>query len=331
MKRSRWLILLLFLVIGYLMGPRPGTPVYKKELPSIPLNAAEINSYISQKEASHKIKPENEARVIWWNDSSKEKTPYSIVYLHGFSASQEEGAPVHRNIAKQFGCNLFLARLAEHGLDTMDALRKLTADKYWESAKEAFAIAKNIGEKVILMGTSTGGTNALQLAAAYPNDIHGVILLSPNIAINDPNAWLLNDPWGLQIATLVRRSRYITTPDQRDIFKKYWYSHYRLEGVVALEEMLESTMKEETFRAIRQPLLLLYYYKDEANQDKVVRVQAMREMFASISTPDSQKREAPLPNTGDHVIASPIKSKDVAGVQREIEKFLMEVMKLPRH
>jgi pimeloyl-ACP methyl ester carboxylesterase len=170
----------------------------------------------------------------------------------------------------------------------------------------------------------------LQLAAAYPNDIHGIILLSPNIAINDPNAWLLNDPWGLQIARLVKRSRYITTPDQRDIFKKYWYSYYRLEGVVALEEMLETTMLKETFRSIRQPLLLLYYYKDEKNQDKVVRVSAMKEMFASLGTPETLKKEVAMPNTEDHVIASPIKSKDVAGVQAEIEKFLTEVMKLPR-
>jgi pimeloyl-ACP methyl ester carboxylesterase len=57
------------------------------------------------------------------------------------------------------------------------------------------AIGRQLGNKVIIMGTSTGGTNALQLAAAYPNDVEALILLSPNIAINDPNAWLLNNPW----------------------------------------------------------------------------------------------------------------------------------------
>jgi hypothetical protein len=34
------------------------------------------------------------------------------------------------------------------------------------------------------------------------------------------------------------------------------------------------------------------------------------------------KREVPMPETGDHVIASPFKSKDAAGVEREIEDFL---------
>ena len=50
------------------------------------------------------------------------------------------------------------------------------------------------------MGTSTGGTQALQLAAAYPNDVAALILMSPNIEINDPNAWILNNHWGLQLA-----------------------------------------------------------------------------------------------------------------------------------
>ncbi len=80
----------------------------------------------------------------------------------------------------------------------------LTADKYWESAKEALAIGQQIGNKVILVGTSTGGTLALQLAAQYP-EVYAMVLLSPNIAINDPNAWLLNNPWGLQISQAGKR------------------------------------------------------------------------------------------------------------------------------
>ncbi len=35
------------------------------------------------------------------NDSLKEKTEYAVVYLHGFSASQEEGDPVHYTVCKK--------------------------------------------------------------------------------------------------------------------------------------------------------------------------------------------------------------------------------------
>jgi hypothetical protein len=95
-----------------------------------------------------------------------------------------------------------------------------------------------------------------------------------------------------------------------------------------LEELLESTMKESTFKKVTQPTLLLYYYKDEEHQDDVVKVSAMKRMFTQLGTADSLKRQVPLPNAGNHVLGSPIKSKDVESVERECEKFGMEILKL---
>ncbi len=248
--------------------------------------------------------------------------------MHGFSASQEEGNPAHRTIAKKFGCNLYLSRLAEHGIDTSDQLLNLTADNYWESGKEALAIGKQLGKKVILISTSTGGTLALKLAATFPNDVFGLILYSPNIAINDSKAFLLNNPWGLQIARKVKNSNFNTPSDSREIYKQYWNTPYRLEAAVALEELLETTMTEATFKAVHQPTLALYYYKDEQHQDTVVKVSATQQMMKKLGTPINRKREVPMPKTEDHVIGSPIKSKDVEGVIRETEKFMIEVLKM---
>jgi pimeloyl-ACP methyl ester carboxylesterase len=178
------------------------------------------------------------------------------------------------------------------------------------------------------MGTSTGGTQAIQLAATYPEDVSALVLLSPNIEINDPNASLLNNPWGLQVARLVKNGNYIYASDQRDIYKKYWYSKYRLEGTVALQEMLETSMIPENFRKINQPVLLVYYYKDETKQDPVVRVSAMRKMFDELSTPANLKRQVAVPEAGDHVIGSYIKSKDLVSVQKAIDAFAIDVLKL---
>ena len=214
MKRLlQWTFFLLLLItIIYFSGPKPETPVYTNTLPVVPTDATALEQYITAGEAQHKLRPDNQARIVWMNDSTKQKTDYVIVYLHGFSASQEEGAPVHRNIAKKFGCNLYLARLAEHGIDTTEQLVNLTAQKYWNSVQEAYAIGKQLGDKVILIGTSTGGTNALQLASVYPS-IHSLILLSPNIEIFDDNARIANNPWGLQIGKLITGSGYITPKD----------------------------------------------------------------------------------------------------------------------
>lgn len=318
------------LFILYFLGSSPSTPKYNTELPTFNFQQPiELEQYIAAQEAAHKIKPNNEARIVWANDSTKQKTEYAIVYLHGFSASQEEGNPVHRNIAKAFGCNLYLSRLAEHGIDTSEQLQNLTADKYWETAKQALAIGKQLGKKIILMGTSTGGTQALQLAAAYSNDIAALVLYSPNIAINDPNAWILNNNWGLQIARLVKGSKYNDPADERPIYKQYWNKPYRLEAAVELQEMLETSMTEQTFKKITQPTLLLYYYKDEQHQDKVVKVSAMQKMFEQLATPANLKLQKAMPLTEDHVLASPIKSKDVAGVEIETKLFMQQILQIP--
>src|SRR5882672_2637620 len=168
MRRKFLLLIPIALILIYVAGPSPDAPKYSKEMPVVPSDANSLESFVRNMESQHKLKPDNEARIVWANDSLKQKTEYAIAYLHGFSASQEEANPIHTNIAKEFGCNIYLSRLAEHGIDTADALINLTPEKYWESAKQALAIGKQLGNKVILMGTSTGGTNALQLAAAYP-------------------------------------------------------------------------------------------------------------------------------------------------------------------
>ena len=324
---KRTATILLLIAAFYLMGAHPSTPVYKTELPSIPADANALEKYISTNESKRKVKPNNEARIVWANDSIHQPTEYAIVYLHGFSASQEEGNPVHRNIAKIFGCNLYLSRLAEHGIDTTEALVNLTADNLWETAKEAYAIGKQLGKKVILMGTSTGGTLAIQLAAAYP-DVAGIILLSPNIAINDPNAWLLNNPWGLQIARLVLHSNYRDIVKDNPEYKKYWNTHYRIEGAVALEELIETSMNKKTFNKVKQPTLVLYYYKDEQHQDNVVKVSAMKNMFAQLGTTDDKKKMIPIPNAENHVLGSPIQSNDIITPQKEIASFLTNTMHL---
>ena len=314
------------LIIVYFLGPQPPTPKYSNLIPAIPSNATQLEKYISDNEARHKLKPDNEARVLWFNDSTKEKTEYAVVYLHGFSASQKEGDPVHYDFAKKFGCNLYLARLAEHGIDTTDALANYTAEKSWGSAVEAYTIGKQLGKKIILISTSTGSTLALKLCAEFP-DIAANIMMSPNIAINDRNAWMLNNHWGLQIANLIE-GKHRTSEDTTALAAQYWNRSYSTGSLVQLEELLESTMKESTFKKVTQPTLMLYYFKDKDHQDPVLKVSAMKRMFAQLSTPESLKRQVAIPNAENHVLGSPIKSKDVENVKKEIEKFAIEILKL---
>ncbi|RBL91553.1 alpha/beta hydrolase [Chitinophaga flava] len=321
------LVLIVVLAILYLVGPRPATPVYSAVLPAVPQDGQALEQYIHQKESRHRLKPDNEARIVW-ADSPFHKTPYAVVYLHGFSASQEEGDPIHRDFARRYGCNLFLSRLDGHGIDTSDPLLTMTATGLWEDAKEALEIGKALGDKVILMGTSTGSTLALKLAASYPKDVYAVINMSPNIAINDDLAFLANDPWGLQLARLVKGGKYKESNDTSRERARYWNNKYRLEAVVQLQNLLETSMKPSTFQQIHQPVLNLYYYKDEKHQDPTVRVSAILKMEQELGTPDSLKEAISIPGAGAHVMGSRLTGHDLPAVAGAINRFADVVLKM---
>ena len=315
---------LLFLI--YVLGPRVEGVSMDVTLPELDFTVESIDAYLKEKEAQFPVKPNNESRVVWANTPG-EKTAYAVVYLHGWSASSEEGNPVHRKIAEDLGANLYLPRLASHGLDVEDAMLELTADALIDSAKEALAIAQLLGERVVIIATSNGGALALHLARAV-NNLDALVLYSPNIEIYDWTAKLLDDPWGLQLARLIKGSDFneIEMPETR---KAYWYDKYRLESLPHLQAFVHYTMRPGTFRAVKAPVFLGYYYKNEEEQDKVVSVEAMLEMYNYLGTPDSLKQKVAFPNAGDHILASPLASKEAEGVYQASKTFLKEVAGLP--
>lgn len=327
---SRRLVRLSFpiiLLIGiYFMGSSPERPTYNPELPTVPSDADDLEQYVAEEEGRHQLKSDNNAMIVW-NDSTRSKTKYSVVYLHGFSASRMEGDPVHRNFARKFGMNLYLARLSDHGIDTTEALLYFTPDRLWESGKRALEIGKQLGEKVILMGTSTGASLALMLAAEYPKDVYALINLSPNIEINNGAAFITNNPWGLQISRLVMKGKYNETGGSEER-AKYWNSRYRLEAVGQLQELLETAMNEKLFKRVTQPSLTLYYYKDEAHQDQTVKVDAILRMQRQLGTQDELKEAIAISTAGGHVLGSSVVSKDIPAVEAAIEKFATEKLRL---
>lgn len=312
------------LVAAYFAGPKPKRPLYLATPVKVP-ELKELEKYVAEIESKHKIKPGNEAEIVW-ADSNHKQTEYAIVYLHGFSASKTEGNPVHLNLAKKLKANLYLSRLADHGIDTISPLQNFTAEGLWNTSKEALAIGKKLGKKVILIGTSTGGTAALKLAATYP-EINSLILLSPNVAINDRNAWMLNDPWGLQIARRVLGSDERVVDGRTLEYKKFWYTNYRIESLVELQEFVETTMLKNVFEKVKQPVLMVYYCKNELEQDPVVRVDAMLKMYDELGTTSGLKRKVAIPNAGNHVIGSYLTSKDLQGVELAIDGFVKDVLK----
>jgi pimeloyl-ACP methyl ester carboxylesterase len=319
--------LLIALIIGYMLGPRVKYDPVSILDSTVDTPISQIAARIAAYEGAFQdLKPNNQARIIWANDSIQQQTDYCLVYLHGFSASQMEGDPIHRDFAKRYGMNLYLPRLEDHGRIDTNSFYNLTPDNYLQSAEDAIDIAKILGKKVIIMTCSSGSTVAIPIAAAGEN-IDAMIHYSPNIDIADPMSEALLYPWGKQISSLVMGGSYNHIQYSPEM-AKYWNPTYHMNGVFALKSLIKNQMTEDNFKKIKMPTFLGYYYKDDLHQDNVVSVPRMLEFYDQISTPIDQKYKVAIPNAGHHVISSSLVTKDLATLQNETYKWAEKVLKL---
>ncbi|WP_275316346.1 alpha/beta hydrolase [Tenacibaculum bernardetii] len=317
-------LLVLFLML-YAIGPKAEKPTLTTQLPINKMSLLEIQNAVYVENDNASIRLGNHSRLIW-ADSIPKKTEYSLVYLHGFSASPAETEIIYTNFAKRYGANLYAPRLFKHGLKDKEPLLNFTAEGYLESAKKAIAIGKQLGEKVILICVSTGATAGLFLASENP-EIAALILSSPNIDVYDTNSNLVTKPWGKQILKLVMGGNYQTWQPPNGA-EKYWYAKYRIEAIVQLKLLIGATMKQNVFEKIKQPLFMAYYYKNEEEQDKTVSVKRMKEMYNQISTTDKNKYQVAIPEAKNHSIASKFFTEEYKTVEKEIYYFADTVLKL---
>lgn len=280
-----------------------------------------IDEVISKQEAAVPgIKAGNEAAVTWANPNSHQKTKIAFVYLHGFGASKREGQPVMKMLSEKYGANVYEARLSEHGIDRVNGFEYLTPENYVASAKEAVAIGKMLGEKVIVVSTSTGGTLSLTLAAA-DKEIAGLILYSPFIDVLSPQMEVLLTAEG-KAAFVKMNGSEIQKQNRPAEEAKYWSTSYHVNGYAALIKMLKDNMTTATFQKVSCPVFVGYFYKNEQEQDKVVSVPAILKMYDSLGTPQNKKEKVAFAEVGNHVIACDIRSKDWESVYNETTHFI---------
>ena len=251
-------IAIFFLALGaiYLVGPKVETPVFSDKIPYVPTALDSLQPWIKSKEqALGNIRLDNESKIIFY-DSIPQKTAYSVVYLHGFTASGKEGDPVHQMVANALEANLYIPRLYGHGLEEEEPMLNFNNEGFWESGKVALEVAKRLGEKVIILGTSHGG--ALGLVLAEDPQVSALALFGPNIKVYDPKSILLSKPWGLQISSLVKGGNYHYMQTDKEEKKKYWTTKSRLEAATHMQKFLDLKMRKSTFKKIELPVFLGY-------------------------------------------------------------------------
>ncbi|MCE6988966.1 carboxylesterase [Dyadobacter sp. CY323] len=328
LKLLLWIVAVIAILgIVFVSGPRVPEAKLTPVLPTITSDLEKLDEEVKRTENAVPMKkPDNEARIIWADSANKTKTPYSIIYIHGFGASWAEGDPIHKDLAKKYGVNLYLARMHDAGISDPDAFEDLTPANFLAGAKRALAIGKAIGDSVIVIGTSAGGLLSVYLAATHP-EIKGLVLYSPCMAVANSSLKLITGHWGVKILHQVMGDHNITK-DEDSEQAKYWLQGYHSNGLITLQQMMDAIARRDIYEQVKMPVFVGYYYKNKEEQDKVVSVEAIKEMFQELGTPAEMKVEKSFPESGDHVIASRLRSKDVKGVYQATDQFFQEKLRL---
>jgi esterase/lipase len=315
------------LVLAYFLGPRPPAPTFGKLSFALPDSLFDLEKQINSEERKVRgIKPDNQARIVWPDSTRKQKTRTVFLYLHGFTGSMGDGKPVHADLARSFNSNLYLFRNAHHGVDLGDStMLNAKPDDYVYEAEKALAITKRLGDEVIVIGTSFGGTLALYLASKHP-EIKAVVLYSPGLSRGTLDEKVVTGPWGPQLIRKLMGSDFIDNRDTVKTHRQYWQMHVHSDGIVSVISLVTHAMTTEAFAHIKCPVFLGYYYKNDEDKDNAISVKAMQAMFDQLGTPPALKKQMAFSDAGDHVIASELISPEWMHVEKETEKWIREVV-----
>ncbi|WP_168193069.1 alpha/beta hydrolase [Rhodophyticola sp. CCM32] len=227
-------------------------------------------AYYAAREAEFDdITPGTEARVIWAGDAGA-RTPLTLLYIHGFSATSEEIRPVPDDVAAALGANLVYPRLTGHGRPGF-AMAEATAGDWIDDTAEALAVARAVGDRVLVIGTSTGATLAA-IAMTEPDmaeGVAGVVMISANFRLANPAGVMLEWPAArLWVPWITGATRSFAI--QNANHGRYWTTSYPTVAALPLAAMMRDARGRD-YTGVSVPLLSIF-----AEQDQVISASAAR-------------------------------------------------------
>lgn len=213
------------------------------------------------------------AKSVEWAGDTGQRTPYAIVYIHGFSATKHELRPLPDLVAQGLGANLYFARLAGHGQDG-PAMGRATFAQWRADIDEALNIGAALGDKVIIMGCSTGCT-LITDALARGAKMAATVQISPNYGLT--HFWrnmLINLPfarlWGPAVGGKTR-----SFPEKSPEHRAYWTLSYPTQAVYTMAQAVRAVMQSDRIESIQTPAFFAFNGADQVvSAAKTKRVMA---------------------------------------------------------
>ncbi|WP_020587216.1 alpha/beta hydrolase [Desulfobacter curvatus] len=306
--------LLVIAAIVFLSGPRVriDQTIHPKKLP------LDIEDYlILQEQRFSDIIPGTRKTVIWAG-SPNEQTEFSVVYIHGFSATRKETAPLSDLVAQTLGANLFYTRLTGHGR-TGRAMADAGVNDWLNDVVEAYEIGQRLGRKVIMIGCSTGGTGLAWLAhraaiVGGMDALYACIFLSPNFRPRNSFSSMLAWPWGRQITEIVIGKERGVVPENQG-HEQYWITRYPVKALLPMMGLVK-LVRDLDLSKIHVPSLVIY-----SPQDQIIHIPSLEHAFNQMGC--LRKQIVPFTGSedpGQHILAGDIFSP---GTSRELADMII--------
>ncbi len=272
----------------------------------VPQTSSDLPAWLAAREFQFSdIRPGDAKQIIWAGVPGK-KTPLAIVYLHGFSGGPWEIRPVPDQVAKALGANLFFTRLTGHGRSGA-AMAEATAGDWLADTAEALVIGRRLGDRVVVIATSTGGTLAAVAASepALARDMAGIVLISPNFGLRRGDALLLDMPfvqvWGPWLVGDELGFEPVNAGHAA-----HWTTRYPTKAVFAMSALVNYAHKLD-YSTVNVPLLVLI-----SPQDQVVSPARTRAFVAGWGGPVQmeERQMGPGDDPYAHILAGDILSPD---------------------
>jgi alpha-beta hydrolase superfamily lysophospholipase len=298
------------------IGPKAPSPRQKP-----PSDIDQLEQWLHRQEAQFTdIKPDN-AKCIGWAHERPERTPWAVVYLHGFSASRLETAPVSDEVARALGANVFHTRLAGHGRTTA-ALCTASVQDWMADALESLQIGQILGEQVLMISCSTGSTLATWLALSTKGrNVAAHVFISPNFGLRDKRAELIYSLWSKPLALALRKKHVGWAPTYPEEANA-WTTPYPMRALLPMMALLRH-VRGSDLTQFKKPVLMMF-----SEEDQTVNPEKTRWAFSQFgSAIKTMKNVVYSSAKGQHVLAGAI--RDPHAVSPMVASIVKWVNTLP--